>query len=547
MQNRLMIKALCCLAIGLFSQCAQIGPLTGGDKDLLPPKLKEAIPANKTTNFHEQEIILKFDEYIKLNDASNQITIMPELKLRPEFEVQGKEIKIKLLQQILDPGITYRIDFGKSIADMHEGNVLENFAYVFSTGPMIDTMQIRGSVSNAFDNKPVGGASVLLFQNTQWFDSLVFKTKANYVVKTNSAGDFHFNNLQPSRYLIYAIDDKNKNGLYDGEPEQVALLGPPMDLKMDTTADLKMFKEESAKNYIKKTGMNAYGYGQIILSKAAKLNITTLDPQQQKNLYCLNTQRLSDTTTFFYKGINDTLALLVQNIHGTSNDTLKLVIPKKPNIKTARLNVNINEDQGKLPYHQNLVLSFQNWMDTSVYNLKALNVSSKTDSSLKSTDIKARWRNVYQLELLMPLKEGQLYKLKIDKGAFTNLEGISNDSLIFQFKTYAKTDFGKFNLKLSVTRQQNYVLHLMNEREEVVKEVALPYTAFKAGLAMVSFSELLPAVYSVKIIFDNNENKKWDRGDAIISRLPEPVIISRKRIKIVADWETEEQISLGEK
>ncbi|MEI6019780.1 MAG: Ig-like domain-containing protein [Bacteroidota bacterium] len=547
MQNRIIINTLCCLATVLFSHCAQIGPLTGGDKDVTPPKLKEAIPAIKSTNFHEQEIILKFDEYVKLNDAPNQITILPQLKLRPEFEVQGKIIKIKLLQQVLDPGVTYRIDFGKAIADMHEGNILENFAYVFSTGPFIDTLRIRGNVSNAFDNKAFGGATVLLFQNTQWFDSLVYKTKANYMVKTNNAGDFEFNNLPTSRYLVYAIEDKNKNNVYDGESEQVALLGPPMDLKMDTTCDLKIFKEESIKSYVKKINMNTYGFGQIILNKAVKLSIKTLLPSQQESLRCINTERLSDTASFFYKGTIDTLALLVQNINGSKLDTLKLVVPKKPNNKTARLNVSINEDQGKLPYRQNLVLSFQNWMDTSVYNLKALIVSSKTDSSLNGHEIKAHWRNEHQLELMMALKEGHLYKLKIDKGAFSNLDAISNDSLIFQFKTYSKTDFGKFNLKLSVTRQQNYLLHLLNDREEVVKEVVLPYTAFKAGLAMISFSELLPAVYSVKIIFDNNENKKWDRGDALISRLPEPVIISRKRIKIVADWETEEQIILGEK
>ena len=547
MQKRNNIALLGLTIIMMFNRCAQIGPLSGGDRDVTPPKLKEALPANKSTNFHEQDIVLKFDEYIKLNDAANQINILPQMKLRPEFEVQGKTLKIKLLQQMFDPGVTYRIDFGKSIADMHEGNVLENFAYVFSTGAFIDTLRLGGNVTSAFNNKPMAGMSVFLYQNIQWFDSLIYKTKAAYVVKTNNNGDFVFNNLSPSRYLVYAVDDRNKNNVYDGEGEQIALLGPPMDLMMDTTVDLKMFKEESAKNYIKRTNMSNYGLGQIIFNKPTSAIVSAMKAEQRSNLLFAAQKRLSDTLTFYYKNIQDTITMLVQLDKTAKTDTLKLMVPKKPDLKSYRLAVSMNEDQGKLPYKKNAVLSFMNWMDTSAIKFKNMHLSSKSDSSLNTPEIKGKWINPYQLELIMPLKEGLLYQLKIDRGAFSNMEGMQNDSLKFQFKTYSKSDFGKFNLKLSVTRQQNYVLHLLNEREELVQEAVLPYAAFKAGLATIAFNDLLPGVYLVKIIFDNNENKKWDRGDVNISRLPEPVIISRKRIKVVADWETEEQISLGEK
>jgi hypothetical protein len=319
-----------------------------------------------------------------------------------------------------------------------------------------------------------------------------------------------------------------------------------MDLNMDTVVDLKMFKEESAKNHIKKSAVNAFGFGQIFLNKAANIQLRTVAPAEQKNLQVLPTAHVSDTTVFLYKGRNDTLALVVLETKGMISDTIRLSVPQVNNTKGATLGISMNVWQGKLPYKQNAILSFHTWMDTSKVNLAFLHLSSKTDSSTMPP-VRLRWRNVSQAELLMPLKEGHLYKLKIDKGAFINFAGISHDSLSFQFKTFTKSEFGTFNLKLNVTRQQNYVLHLLNEGEEIVQEKILPYTAFKAGLASVSFNDLLPAVYAVKIIFDNNENKKWDRGDVNISRLPEPVIISRKRIKIVADWETEEQINLGEK
>lgn len=546
MFNKIIIHLVCSLAFMLLIQCAQVVPLSGGNKDTAPPKLIEALPANVSINFNSEEIILKFDEFIDLKDVNNQIIITPQLKIMPEFEKQGKTIKIKLLHQFLEPGTTYRIDFGRAIVDMHEGNVLENFSYVFSTGPKVDTLKISGTVTSAFNNKNVTGSTVVLYPNTNWFDSLVFKTKPLYVSKSNGSGDFKFYNLPPSKYLIYAIDDKNKNLVYDGESEQIAMLGPPMFLSSDTMVDLKMFKEEISKGYIKKTSMPVYGFGQLFLNKPLPVKVNALNPSKVNLIRELQIDQLKDTVTFLYKNLRDTLSLLVSNLNANKIDTVNLVIPNIQNSKKQTLNFKLNENQGKLNFKQNPTLTFSAWMDTSKYNLKALGITSKTDSLVNAKQIKAHWLSVNRVELKMNLKEGNDYKLKVLKDAFFNVDGISNDSVDFQFKTQSKSDFGKFNLKLRVTRQQQYVLQILNENENVIKEQVLPYTDFKGGLATIPFVEILPGNYLVKIIFDNNQNKKWDIGDVSNGRLPEPVIISRKKIKIISDWETEEEIILGE-
>ena len=114
----------------LFCNCAQVVNLSGGKKDLSPPKLIEAIPNNNSVLFDSETISIKFDEFIKLNDLNNQLIICPKIKTNPEISVLGKELLIRLKKEELLPNTTYRFYFGSSIIDMHEGNPLLNFEYV---------------------------------------------------------------------------------------------------------------------------------------------------------------------------------------------------------------------------------------------------------------------------------------------------------------------------------------------------------------------------------------------------------------------------------
>ena len=120
------------------TQCAQITPLTGGKKDILPPKLIEAIPNNASTNFISNKIELKFDEYVSLKDLSNQLIITPQTNQLPDIQAVGKSIKI-LFNEALLPNTTYKLSFGNSIVDMRESNPLSNVEYVFSTRNIVDS------------------------------------------------------------------------------------------------------------------------------------------------------------------------------------------------------------------------------------------------------------------------------------------------------------------------------------------------------------------------------------------------------------------------
>jgi hypothetical protein len=126
------------LVAATIYSCAQRATLTGGDKDVVPPDIVTTIPANQSLNFTEKEIILEFNEFVKLSNLQNQLIVSPPMEEAPEIRVKGKKVIIKILSE-LQENTTYSLNFGDAIVDITEDNPYPNYKYVFSTGNYIDS------------------------------------------------------------------------------------------------------------------------------------------------------------------------------------------------------------------------------------------------------------------------------------------------------------------------------------------------------------------------------------------------------------------------
>jgi len=138
------------IAIALV-QCARRGRPTGGPKDVTPPVLLKAEPANMTINFEENKIRLYFDELVKLEDVQEQLIVSPPLKYLPDITPQGganKFVEIRI-KDTLQENTTYTLNFGQSIVDNNEGNPSSFLTYVFSTGDYIDSLAVKGAIRDA--------------------------------------------------------------------------------------------------------------------------------------------------------------------------------------------------------------------------------------------------------------------------------------------------------------------------------------------------------------------------------------------------------------
>ena len=220
----------------LMSSCAQIGAPTGGPKDTLAPVLIKAIPDSHPTRFAGNKITLTFNEYIELQDLQSNILVSPAPKTNPLISSSLKTISIKL-KDTLEPNTTYSIDFGNAIKDINEGNVLQNFSYVFSTGDYFDSLELKGKVVMAETGKIDSTLLVLLYRNAP--DSAVCSRKPNYVARLKGDGSFVFKQLPADAFQIYVLKDGDGNKFYNAATEVFGFLNQPVRTS-DSTAPIEL-------------------------------------------------------------------------------------------------------------------------------------------------------------------------------------------------------------------------------------------------------------------------------------------------------------------
>jgi hypothetical protein len=198
----------------LLQACANIVPPSGGDKDVTPPRLVSVSPADSLLNTRVTEIEMKFDEFVVVNNPASEVTISPILPFPLNIDVVKRTVRVRIPDSLLQSNTTYRINFGKAIQDLHEGNPFTGYSYIFSTGNYFDSLQLNGSVYNAATGSRDTGALVLLYDAVKP-DSAVMREKPLYVVKADVGGNFKFEGLPDRKFNIYALRDGNNNMVYD--------------------------------------------------------------------------------------------------------------------------------------------------------------------------------------------------------------------------------------------------------------------------------------------------------------------------------------------
>ena len=203
----------------IIAGCARMGQPDGGWYDDDPPRIIGSTPADGATGVTTKKITIQFDEYIKMTNAIEKVTVSPPQLEMPEIKEAGKKIVVEL-KDSLKPNTTYTIDFSDAITDNNEGNPLGNYTFTFSTGEQIDTFEVAGNVLDASNLEPVKGIQVGLYNDLS--DS-AFKTKPLLrVARTDGRGRFVIKGVAPGEYRVYALQDADGNYLFNQKSEMIA-------------------------------------------------------------------------------------------------------------------------------------------------------------------------------------------------------------------------------------------------------------------------------------------------------------------------------------
>jgi hypothetical protein len=524
----------------LCAQCAQITPLTGGKRDNTPPKVISFRPENASLNFNSKMIEIQFDEYIILKDIANQFIITPQTKEIPDIQASGKKLLISFKEELL-PNTTYKMAFGNAITDLNESNIIQNFEYIFSTGPNIDSLKIKGHILNMADKSPATQILVGLYDVAS-SDSVIYKDKPLYITKTDGSGNFSFNYLPDAKFKIVGIKDQNKNLMYDGSEEQIAFLKDPIAIKDTGNISLILFNEMPTKSFIKKTYTTEYGKAFIVYNKP---QFDIINVNAKSSLINFKWNELRDTLSLFYNNKYDTLETYIQ-YSSKKTDTLLINILSEKGLKRngAKINYTFKTNiTSTLPFFAlpNIELNFP--INIKSINNSVINLIENMDNEAKPIPFTllsdTGFINSFQVNAL--LKPETNYTLTIPKGAVSDNYSRTNDSTTFRFATTSSDDYAQLNLKLLFPKKENYIVMLFNEKDKLINKMIVEFSLASTSEKVMSYKNLLPGNYFIRIVEDINKNGAFDVGDYFLKKQPEVIFVNTTAIKLLAGWEIENE------
>ena len=592
----LLSLLMACLITPMLYSCAKMGAPDGGWYDETPPHVVGAMPAEKSTHVSKRNIRINFNEFVKIDNPTQNVVVSPPQLEVPEIKGEGKSINVKLIDK-LQPNTTYTIDFSNAISDNNEGNPLGNFTYSFSTGNHIDTLEVAGYVVQAADLEPVKGILVGLYAD---LSDTAFKTKPMLrVSRTDSRGHFIIRGVAPGKYRVYALQDADGNYSFNQRSEMLAfnhdIIEPSFrpDVRQDTlwrdslhiesiaqvsythflpdNICLRAFNEIVTDRHLLKSERPEpnhftlyYTYGDSVLPTVRGLNFNT------KDAFVVESSAHKDTVTYWLRDTalvnQDTLKMVVtQNISDSTGvlrqqeDTLTLLakVPYAKRLKDKQKAFDEwKKKQDKLkkrgePYETTmpeeplkLEITPSGDMDPDQ------NISIVAKEPLKDVDTNhvrlfshpsgdSLWyKEPYELKRIS--NEEFQVKAAWKPGTEYSFEADST-----AFETIYGTMSGKLKQGLKVRGEDAYASLIMTISGMQGRHIIAQLLDGQGKTVKVSYTDngqaefyyLKPGKYFMRIIVDANNNKKWDTGNYDTNLQPEEVYYNPDEIECKAKWD----------
>lgn len=548
-QNRAVFIFWILLSCLLVAACAnQVAP-SGGEPDSTPPEVLLVSPNNKTTMFNNNTIVVRFNEFVTLDEQ--EILISPFVKQRPTFRIRGKSLIIKFEEQLRD-NTTYTINLSKAIKDLNEGNELENFEYVFATGETLDSLDIGGEVFDAATGLALENVFVMLHENLS--DTAFTSIEPVYLTRTNKEGKFSINNLPAKTYQLFALLDKNSNYYYDQANESIGFLDSTIQVPDTTKLQyvFKVFNEGNEPPKLLEKRHPEYGQVQLFYTKKQDtLNITPLDSITQiPNNFTLEINATKDTAIMWYRNVPDgtSLSFLVDrgldkvdtiSYKKTLNEESLKAISYITNFTTGRT-------MNRVDLKSSMVFKFNHpisYLDTSavVFLEDSIDIDIGQYLSFDTT------YNKRTMVIDYDWQSEKKYDLLLSDSTIVDYFGEWNDEYYFPITPYSFDTYGTLLLTIgnlltasdSTSTPPNYIGQLLNAKGETIKQFII-----NANNNKVSISYLKAGQYQLSLIEDTNNNGEWDTGNYASRQQAENVYAFKSPIQIKESWETEVEIEL---
>jgi hypothetical protein len=535
----------------ILNSCAEIRPLTGGPRDKEAPRLDSSqySTPNYHTNFQEKEIILTFNEWVILNDPTNQLIISPPFKNKPDLKLKYKSVILQFKEELL-PNTTYTVQFGEAVRDYTENNPAQNLRFIFSTGDQLDSLSLDGQIVDANTAGPMDKVWVMLYD--QFDDSIPYKERPLYISKTNAQGYFKFENIRSDSFKVFALKDNNSNFKFDQKTEAIAFYPDPIFLSQSTQGSLKMrmFIEEDLP-YISSAKTLNKNQLKIAFNRPIRQKVE-LEPLDVESGFGSKIEFTKDSLFLWFKGMeNQDWNLLVKIKELNFIDTVQV---KASKIELEKWSM-IDSDLSKIKLLKdtlpmlNLHPKFNNGIEfnRALGEIKDLEKIILQDSTGTKIDLEIALDSSHPRKLNLKINnptEISKAELLFLPGALVDFWGETiPDTLSRKCWQQKEGDFGNLKLKiLNADSSMTYIVQLKDEKNRLVAE-----NSFSNASAVEFYYPLLePIKYSVQLIHDKDRNGYLTTGN-YLQKIQSEVLSSPKPVSLRADWDNELEIDLNVK
>lgn len=580
----------------LLAACASIGRPEGGPRDKVPPVFVKSKPAPGAVNFDGKRITIEFDENVSVEKASEKVVVSPAQQSMPQISSNGKTITVELRDTLL-PNTTYTIDFSDAIRDLNESNVLDGFALDFSTGESIDTLQISGMVFQASNLEPAQGMIIGVHSNLS--DTALTKVKFERIAKTNSYGQFTMRNLKPGTYRIYAVNDVNRDYMWD-RSEDIAFFDTTITPTATSVAATDTLKTVAGADSIVTVRETQYFPNDVLLTwfnegykpqylkdykRPERNKITfefgapndtlpeiTLINASRPDLKASEWSRLdaavtgdslqywiTDTTV----AAMDTLMLATRYLRTDTLeqltwtvDTLKLTFrePKKKEDKKKKKDE--ESDSVKTPeikfldfkvtsgatHHIYAPLTFVSPQPLDTILIDSVHFEVLRDTIWEPMDLPAiapaKHHPLLNFSTTREWEPGTKYRLTIDSAAIFSVYGQWNKKIIHEFTVRKLEDYSALYFKLTGITS-GAIVELLNSSDQPVRTA--PVVDGEAEFLYID-----PGSYYARLFIDANGNGKYDEGNIALKQQPEEVYYYPRKLILKKNWDVEQSWDIYE-
>ena len=487
--------------------CARVGSPVGGAKDSIAPKMIGSNIDTTRVNVPRdiKQLRIDFDEYISLKDISKNLIISPPIKYTKIIPsaTGNKYLQIQW-KDTLQANTTYNFNFGNSVVDLNESNVLPYFNFAFSTGEKLDDLYISGTITDALGNEKntEGKERNLVVGLYQVKDTMNYRQKPYYISKADPDGYFELNYLTPGKYRIVGFDDENSNSIYDSGKENVAFQKNEINLETSiSTLNLKSYPSKKAVKY-KEMLISNGGVTMMFEGKPEKVIVKAVGEKPAD--YKVTHRAKSDSVKIWFDATKENIGVTVSESlkfsydTGSKQDTMSVFYkkPAKEDMTIANPFSNKLAPETDFRFSSNFTI---NKIQPENWKLEADSIAQDFTAEISDLDST-------QVVVKSNFTAGKKYKLTVPKNTLSSFYNRSSESVRFDFEVSKPEEFGSFAAHMVNLPSEKFWIQLLNDKNEPAYQ---QYT----NQADVKFINIKPGSYKLRILVDNNHNSIWDSAD----------------------------------